>query len=376
MSHEHGMTPTELRADVPALEETTYLNFGAHGPSPRYVVDAATSFLETHEYDSAGSNPYQTAYDEYDRARAKIADLLGSQPSEIALTESTTDGINRFAGAIKFEPDDVVVRTDLEHPAGILPWKRLEARGVEVRVVESTAGRIDTEAFADAVDGATLACFSAITWTHGTRLPVEELSDIARDAGTISLVDAVQVPGQTPIDVTDWGADVVVGAGHKWLLGPWGAGFMYIDREFADDLVPGSIGYRSVETPNDSEITYKPGAPRFEIGSSSPMPHAGLVEAIEAIEDVGISRIEERIERLTHRLKDGIDDERLLSPRQFESGLVTIDVEDPEATVERFAERGIVIRSLPTPDAVRVSVHAVSTGREIDAVLDALENES
>lgn len=368
------MTPTELRADVPALAETTYLNFGAHGPSPRYVVDAATSFLETHEYDSA-TDPYDTAFDEYDRARTKIADLLRVKPDEIALTESTTDGINRFAGAIEFEPGDVVVRTDLEHPAGILPWQRLERHGVEVRVVESTAGRIDPDDFADAVEGATLACFSALTWTHGTQLPVAELAAIAREAGALSLVDAVQVPGQTAIDVTDWGADAVVAAGHKWLLGPWGAGYMYVDRELADDLVPGSIGYRSVETPTDSEITFKPGAPRFEIGSSSPAPHAGLVEAIDALQDVGLDRIEGRIERLTDRLKDGIDDDRLLSPSEFESGLVTIDVDDPEVTVERLADRGIVIRSLPEPDAVRVSVHAVSTDREIDAVLEALQNE-
>jgi selenocysteine lyase/cysteine desulfurase len=203
-------------------------------------------------------------------------------------------------------------------------------------------------------------------------LPVRELVEIAGDAGAFTLVDAVQTPGQRPMDVHEWGADAVAAAGHKWLLGPWGAGFLYVDSETASDLVPGSIGYRSVRTPTAPEIEFKPGAPRFEIGSSTPATHAGLIEAIDAIEEVSIETIEARIETLTDRLKAGIDDDRLLSPERFESGLVTIDAKNPEATVERLRERGIVVRSLPAPEAVRVSVHAVSTAGEIDRVIDAL----
>lgn len=369
------MIPRELRADVPALQEGTYLNFGAHGPSPRYVVDAASSFLADHEYGSTTNDPYEVAFDAYERARERVARFIGADPAEIALTESTTDGINRIASAIDWADGDVVVRTDLEHPAGVLPWQRLEREGVEVRVVETRNGRVDTDAFADAVRDARLVCFSAITWTHGTQLPVRELVEIADDAGAFTLVDAVQTPGQRAIDVTEWGADAVAAAGHKWLLGPWGAGFLYVGSDTAADLTPGSVGYRSVTAPNAPEIEYKPGARRFETGSTTPAAHVGLIEAIDAIDAVGVGAIETRIESLTDRLKAGIDAERLLSPQRFESGLVTIAGGDPEATVERLAEAGIVVRSLPSPEAVRVSVHAVSTGQEIDTVLDYLQNQ-
>jgi selenocysteine lyase/cysteine desulfurase len=367
------VTPEELRADVPALGDAAYLNYGAHGPSPRYVVDAASSFLADHEYGSADADPYDVASDAYGRVRRRIAEFLGADSEAVALTESTTDGINRIAGAIEWDPGDVVVRTDLEHPAGVLPWRRLEEAGVEVRVVGTTDGRVDREAFAEAVEGATLACFSAITWTHGTRLPVADLVDIASAEGAFTLVDAVQVPGQRGMDVTEWGADAVAAAGHKWLLGPWGAGFLYVDPGSAADLEPRSVGYRSVETPS-AGLDYHPGARRFEVGSASPAPHVGLLEAIDAIEAVGLRTIEARIERLTDRLKERIDDDRLVSPREFESGLVTVAATDPEATVARLAERDIVVRSLPQPEAVRVSVHAVSTADEIDAVADALED--
>ncbi|MDB2223329.1 cysteine desulfurase [Halorubrum ezzemoulense] len=370
-----GMTPRELRADVPALGDAAYFNFGAHGPSPEYVVEAAGSFIEEHEYGSATTDPYGHAFETYDRVRERIAAFVGADPEEVALTESTTDGITRVAGAIDWEPGDVVVRTDLEHPAGVLPWKRLEREGVEVRVLETEAGRVDRDEYAAAVADARLVCFSAITWTHGTRLPVADLVEVANDAGAFTLVDAVQSPGQGAMDVSEWGADAVAAAGHKWTLGPWGAGFLYVDRDAAADLAPHAVGYRGVEDPTGDEIEFKPAAGRFEVGTTTAAAHVGLVEALDAIEAVGLDAIEARIEALTDRLKDGVPEDRLLSPRAFESGLVTIDVDDPEATVERLGERDIVVRSLPHPDGIRVSVHAVSTEAEVDRLLDALEPE-
>ncbi|WP_424015791.1 aminotransferase class V-fold PLP-dependent enzyme [Halorubrum xinjiangense] len=369
------MTPRELRADVPALGDAAYFNFGAHGPSPEYVVEAAGSFVADHEYGSATTDPYEHAFDTYDRVRERIAEFVGADPAEIALTESTTDGINRVAGAIDWEPGDVVVRTDLEHPAGVLPWQRLEREGIEVRVVETEDGRIDRDEYAEAVADARLVCFSAITWTHGTRLPVADLVEVANDAGAFTLVDAVQSPGQVPMDLHEWGADAVAAAGHKWTLGPWGAGFLYVDRDAAADLAPRAIGYRGVEDPTGDEIEYKPAAGRFEVGTTTAAAHVGLVEALDAIDAVGLDVIESRIESLTDRLKEGVPEDRLHSPRAYESGLVTIDVDDPEATVERLADDDIVVRSLPHPNGIRASVHAVSTEAEVDRLLDALESE-
>ena len=370
------MTPTEFRADIPALQEGTYLNFGAHGPSPKYVVDAADEFVREHEYESpVGDHPYETAFRAFDRTRERVASFVGANPDEIALTESTTAGINAVANAIDWQPGDVVVRTDLEHPAGILPWQRLEREGVEVRVVKTEDGRVDLERFAEAVTDARVACFSAVTWTHGTQLPVGKLVDIAHDAGALALVDAVQVPGQLPMNVAEWGADAVAAAGHKWLLGLWGGGFLYVDRDVAEGFEPRTVGYRSVETPSDDPYEYAAGARRFEVGSANPAPHVALREAINVIDEVGIDRIEDRVRRLAGRLVDGVPADRLLSPSVPESGLVTIDVDDPATTVERLAADGIVVRALPSPTAVRASVHAVNTANDIDRLLDGLEQE-
>ncbi|MFB6070758.1 MAG: aminotransferase class V-fold PLP-dependent enzyme [Halanaeroarchaeum sp.] len=370
------MDLADLRADVPALDDDVYCNWGASGPSPRRVVEAMEGTLEYHEYESAGSEGmYPYAFSVVDDARESVASLLGTDPDAVALTQSTTDAINRVATAIDWSPGDEVVVTDLEHSAGRLPWRRLERDvGIEVTVLETDDGVVDLDEFATAVADARLACFSAVDWLYGRRHSVEEMVDVAREADTLTLVDAVQVPGQLPIDVEAWGADVVAGAGHKWLLGPWGAGFLYVRPTLIDRFHPAAVGYRSVEDPNDADIDYAKGSRRFEIGTTSPAPYAGLVAAIETVRSVGMDAVTSRIRALTARFKDGIDDDRLLSPRAFHSGLVSVRAEDPAATVDTLAESGVQIRALPRDETVRVSLHAINTPEDVEAVLAGLQS--
>jgi selenocysteine lyase/cysteine desulfurase len=367
------VTPEDLRADVPALDGTVYLNTGAGGPSPRRVVEATEAALEYHEYEApGGAGTYRALFEALDETRAVVADHVGAAPEDVALTQSTADGITSVAAAMDWTPGDVVVRTDQEHPAGVLPWQRLrETHGIEVRVVEASGGDIDRDAWREAVADARLAVFSSLCWTDGCRLPVSELTDIAHDEGARVLVDAVQSVGQRPVDVESWGADAVAAAGHKWLLGPTGTGFLYVDDEFARALEPAQVGYRGVEDPNADPCELYPDARRFGVGSVSPVPYAGLQEAIAVIEELGYETITARIERLTDRLKAGLGD-RLVSPPEYESGLVAFADDDPETTVERLADAGIVVRDIPPTGTVRVSVHAFNTAGDIDALLDAL----
>lgn len=370
------MNPTELRAEIPALENDAYLNFGAHGPSPRYVVEAADEFQQSYEYEvPVQDDPYEAAFREFDRTRERLASFVGADTDEIALTESTTAGINAVANAIDWQSGDVVVRTDLEHPAGVLPWQRLKQDGVDVRVVETEQGYVDTDDFADAVEEAKLACFSAVTWTHGTHLPVAELVEIAHNAGALVLVDAVQVPGQMPMNVNEWNADIVAAAGHKWLLSLWGGGFLYVDGDVAESLDPRTVGYRSVEKPTADPYEFAAKARRFEVGSANPAPHVALRKAVDVIDEIGVDRIQERIQRLAGRFTDSVPSDHLRSPETPESGLVAVEVDDPAATVERLRDDGIVVRELPDPAAVRASIHAVNTTSEVDRLVEALEPE-
>lgn len=370
------MDVMDLRADIPALDDGTYCNWGASGPSPRRVVEGVQSTITYHEYESPNNEGmYPAAFDVYDEARETIASFIGASSNEIALTQSTTDAINRVATAMSWSADDEVVITDIEHSAGRLPWQRLERKvGISVTVLETERGHIDIEEFERAVSDATLVCFSAVDWLYGRRHPVSDLVAVAKEAGALTLVDAVQVPGQMPMDVGDWGADVVAAAGHKWLLGPWGAGFLYVDDAVAGTLEPSSVGYRSVEDPNAASYTLKSGTQRFEIATTSPAPYAGIDEAIDVVTEIGVETIEDRIRGLTEYLKDGVSDDRLRSPADFHSGLVSVESSNPEEMVEELADAGVQIRSLPAPETVRISLHAVNTYADVDAVLDGIRH--
>jgi len=367
------MDAAALRASIPALERCTYLNTGSTGPSPRPVVEAVADFERRFRFEvPCEAHPYSVARDTKDSARATVAGHLGADPGEIALTRSTTEGIANVAAAIDWRPGDVVVRTDLEHSAGRLPWARLsDTHDVDVRVIETKNGRLDLDRLIDAVADARLLCLSSLTWNYGTRLRVAEAVEIAHDAGARVLVDAVQAPGQLPVDVGSWGADFVAGSGHKWLLGPWGAGFLYVDADAVGAVQPVRIGGAGTVEAEDAAYELAPDATRFELGTTAVAPYVGLERAIETMESVGLDAIESRIADLAARLADGLGD-RYIGPSPPESGLVSFQTADPETTVDRLAAQGIQIRSLPHPEVCRASVHAFNTAEEVDALLEAL----
>ena len=370
------MDPDALRREIPVTEEVTYFNTGASGPSTRSAVEAVSEFQTYHEFEApAGEGFYEAGFGAFEEARETVADFIGAAPVEVTLTESTTHGINLVASSIDWNPGDTVVYTDVEHPSGRLPWKRLEdTHGIETTVVESDRGRFDPADVADAMDDARLVCLSAVSWNYGTRLPVREVAEIGAETDTLVLVDAVQVPGQYPLDVGEWGADVVVASGHKWLLGPWGTGFMWLSEAARQALRPTWIGPRGVEDMDAAGYDYRDEAAMFELTTTPVAVYRGLQAAIETIESVGVGTVRDRIERLTDRLKAGIDDDRLLSPREYESGLVSIEVEDPDDAVERLREAGIVVRSIPDPACLRASVHAFNTESEVDRLVAAVRD--
>lgn len=378
LSVELPTTPGELREGIPACEETAYFNTGATGPTPEYLLDLLDEWNRYHKVDVlADGDAYEVGFAAYEAIRERVAPFFGVAPSELALTESTADGLSAVLAALDPSGIDTAVTTDLEHPAADVPLARLRERhGVVIERVACEGGRIDTDAFARVVTetDADLVVVSSLAWTYGTRLPVAELVAAARETDAFVVVDAVQEPGQRPVDFHEWGADAVVGSGHKWLLGAWGSGYLTVVESALDRLHPAQVGYRSVTEPT-GEYEPKPGAARFERGTTAIGPHVALAESVRTFESLGLDAVREEILRLTRRLVDQLPDERVLSPLDPETGLVTVAVPEPETTVERLREDGLVVRDLPDPEAVRVSVHCFNTDGEVDRVAAALSDE-
>jgi selenocysteine lyase/cysteine desulfurase len=361
------MNPEELREDIQLLDDYAYLNTGASGPSPRSVREAIDKGFEAHAAAHA-EKPYAHEGEIADETRAAAASLLNASSENVALTSNTTDGINIVADCFDWKPDDVIVTTELEHPAGVLPWERIaEVHGAEVRVVPTEDGEgmeLDRDAYKDAVQDATLVCLSSVSW-YGVRLPVEELVETAHEAGTSVVIDAAQSVGAERVDVREWDADYVAAPAHKWLLGPWGVGFLYV-AEDAPVKAQTRVGYKSAVEPNESAALHEDGR-RFEVSTTSPALLAGARVAVETLETVGLRNVEERVSHLVSRLEDGLGARHISTG----GGLVRFDDTTPDETVERLKNEGIVIRSLPNGD-LRASLHVFNTADDIERLLDGL----
>jgi selenocysteine lyase/cysteine desulfurase len=369
------MNLNEFRATIPSVNDVTYLNTGSSSPNSVDVVESMQDFLEYHGYESpTGPGMYSPVYEVFEKTRKDVATFLNARPEEVALTQSTGDGISRVANAIQWNDGDTVVRTDLAHPSFAVPWSALERDfGINTTVVETTDGHVDLDDVKDAVADARLVCLSSVTRNYGTRLPVEMITEIAHDAEAEVLVDAVQSVGQVPVDVTDWGADYVAGASHKWLVGPWGAGFLYASEDVVSDLRPRHRSYRGVDRDSE-EFALHPDARRLEVGTRSAAPYVGLRTALDRVSSIGMETIESRIESLTTLLKDELPASALLSPRTFESGLVAVDDDTPGRTVERLANHDVQVRSISEPDAIRLSIHAFNTESDIRRFLSVYDD--
>jgi len=369
------MNLDDFRATIPATSEATYLNTGSSSPSSVDVVESMQAFLERHGYESpTEEGMYQPVYEAFEETRGDVADFLNARPGEITLTQSTGDGVSRIANAIQWDSGDTVVRTDLEHPTAVVPWNSLEREhDLNVEVLETDAGHVDMDRLKDAVEGARLVCVSSISRKYGRRLPISDITDIAHDTGAEVLVDAVQSVGQVPVDVTTWGADYVAAASHKWLVGPWGAGFLYVSADLIPELRPRHVSYRGVDRESPT-LDLHPDARRLEVGTTSAAPYVGLSTALERTASVGEATIERRIESLTAFLKDNLPESAIMSPRSFESGLIALDDDTPERTVERLATHDIQVKPIRDPDGIRLSIHGFNTKSDIQHFLSVYRN--
>src|SRR5450759_3508343 len=183
-----------------------------------------------------------------EEALAGVAAVMVADPADIALTHSTTEGINLVLGAVPWRDGDRVVTTTHEHAGVLAPliWLR-DRLGVELELLnigDALDDDLTVEAFAHALERPTRAVvLSHVLWTTGAVLPVDRIGRLGRSAGATVLVDGAQAAGAIPVILDDLGVDAYAMPAQKWLLGPEGMGALWVRRSFADAAVPPASGY-------------------------------------------------------------------------------------------------------------------------------------
>ena len=358
-----------------------YLNTGSAGPTRRAVLERtvqAWTLLET--------NPVRQAYGPEgqggvsslaNQVRAKAAAFLGCSAEEILITRSTSEGMNTVAQSMRLNPGDRVLTTDQEHEGGSACWDYLaERRGIVKDTVAIAHDEHDPSAivrrFEAAIKPATkVISVSHVLYTTGLRMPVAELSALARRRGILSVVDGAQAAGQIPVDVKQIGCHAYAATGHKWMLGPKGTGMLYVSADAADAIKP-------------IQWTAGKGVTSGATGIG-PMPLVvGLGEAIDFISGRGVRSIETRNMALRERAYRGLKQlpgVRMLSPA---SGPLTTAIVSCALPAEIKARElldtlrdrhNIQVKAIDKKNVLRLSPHLFNTEADIAAALLALRAE-
>jgi len=358
------------------------MNNGTVGPMPQPVFNTLTDSF--HVQCTSPCDVYGTFGPRREEARAKVARFLGADPDEIVLTRNTTEGMNFVANGLELNPGDEILLSDMEHPAGIHPW-RLKAERYGVVLTEAKIGLppASVDEFVGAFEAALTPRTRVISVSHtvfisGLIAPIKELAEMAHRHGVLVLADSAHGPGMLSLDLHDMGVDFLAASPYKWLGAPCGTGILYVRRDVQERLWP-TIANSGWDTGQ--------GAARLEtLGQQADPLVFALGEAVDFQTRVGKDRIHRRIHSLATGLKEGLAEipgVRLHTSMDdyLSCGLTAFSMEgvDPENLVNYLRERyNLVIRTIGSEDrgtrGVRVSTHIFVSGEDVEKVLEGVRD--
>jgi L-cysteine/cystine lyase len=351
----------DLRAQFPVLEHLAYLNAGSNGPVPQRALDAVSRSLEWQATEGRGDKAhFEENAERIDHLRARIAALLGCQTAELALTGSTTDGVNAVLNALDLKAGDDVLTSDEEHPGVLAPLAALrDRRGVSVRMVPFA------ELAAEVRPETKVVACSHVSWKTGALVDAAGLA--AGDA--LVLLDGAQGLGAVPTRAADLRCDFYAASGQKWLCGPNGIGYLYARAELAESLPSPWPNYGVLaDSSRPFELPLHPDARRFSIGFPAPHHVDWAIAALDVLEQPGLDAVHARARGLAARLAEHLGER--VAPRG-DSTLVSWLDPDPEAAVARLRGEGFVVRNLPRTPYVRASTGAWNSEDEIDRLAES-----
>jgi len=356
----------------------TYLQTGSLGPTPRPVMDRTIAVWRELELDPT-SKGYGSIERDMEGVRARAAAFLGCALDELVLTRCTTEGLNWVAQGIEWSAGERILTTDQEHPGGRVCYDWVARRhGVALDVVPIPPGENDpaaiVERFAQRITPKTrVLAFSHLLTSTGLRMPVAELSALARRAGALSVVDGAQAVGGVAVDVKALGCHVYATSGHKWLLAPKGTGLLYLGRDLAGRVDP---------------VALQSGREAYTASSgvcSLPSVH-GLGAALEYHTAIGTPRIEAHNLALGRTLFDalrGVPRIRVVSaaPGPLASPLLAYELPasiNAGALQRRLLEtHRVLVKVVPGNfmNGQRISTHLFNAESDVHALIAALRAE-
>lgn len=360
--------------DLP--KDLVYLNTAATSPTPDFVRKAMG------KYEEDRARRAEQGWDDWVRAiddsRKATAAFFRARSDEVAFVSNTGHGINTVANMISWDRGAEIVTSDLEFPSNLLPWRRLRAKGVRLKVVRSGRDGLNVDRFVRAINRRTqLVAISWVSFLNGQRFPLREIAEAAHRRDADLFVDAIQGAGALRPDFRDDEIDFLACGGHKWLMSPFGVGTLLVRRDLIRAHEPAYVGWYGLEdnddfSPDNTKLAST--ARRYEIGNLNFGGVAGWRASMEAF--VQLEGFEQKVLENAGALMDGLDDAgiEVATPRDQDAhaGIVCAALPKASQAVEFLAKRNIVT-SL-RGNYVRLSPHFWNTHKDLEAAMDALES--
>jgi len=386
------------RRDTPGAAEVVHLNNAGAALPPAQVTEAVVAHL-WRESAMGGYEAAAAAAGQVERTYAAIAELIGARADEVAVLENATQAWDMAFYGMTFAPGDRILTARAEYASNVIAFLQVAARtGAVVEVVEDDeSGQVSVADLRHRLGGGKgpvrLVAITHVPTQGGLVNPAAEIGVATREAGVTYLLDACQSVGQMPLDVERIGCDVLTATGRKYLRGPRGTGFLYVRREFADQIDPPFLDLHSATWTAPDRYEVRPDARRFENWESSYAAKIGLGVAVDYALGWGLEAIEARVVSLADRLRDlltHIDGVQVHDQGRRRCGIVTFTVDGVTAqeVEQRLHDHGVNVSvslvdyarfDLPNRglgDVVRASVHYYNTDGELDRLIGALPKPS
>jgi selenocysteine lyase/cysteine desulfurase len=317
------------------------------------------------------------------KARERAARLINASVEEIALATNTSFGLNLAARMLPFRRGDVVLVSDGEFPANVFPWKHLGDRGVTMELLPVTRGGWPNEPLMiERMQDPRVRALavSHVQFHNGYRVDLARLGEAARATRTYLVVDSIQALGQVPFDVRETPVDILACGGQKWLLSPWGSGFMYVRKELIEELASPFAGWSAYQgTENfttlcDYRGALRNDARRYEVITLPFQDLLGFCHSLDLLHELGIERIQGHLAAIGKPVLDwaGQRSVALVSPvGECGSGMICLDAEPFPAAIPALKQAGITL-SL-REGALRLAPHCYNTVEEMVRVTELLD---
>lgn len=372
--------------------DRVFLNNAGASLPPRRVVERVIQHLRREEQVGAYEAANEVA-DQHEGVYISVAEMLGADPDEVALMESATRAWQMAFYSVPLQRGDRILTAENEYASNYIGFLQVaKQRGAEIVVLPSVpTGEVDLEALEIELraGGVGLIALTHIATNNGLVQPAKEVGRLAQHYGVPFLLDACQAVGQVRLNVHELGCDMLSATGRKHLRAPRGTGFLWIRRELYQHIEPAMLDMKSATWIDRDHYQICENARRFECWESSIAGRLGLGEAVRYAMEIGLDRIETRVQFLAGKLRGGlkqIEGIQVQDRGKVQSGIVTFTSERmaSQELVRKLAEQGIAVRTSPIEatrldmerrnlsEVIRASVHYFNTETELERVCRVL----